>query len=91
MLALQPFGLDIPPTFMKRDEELWALARRALDNCGYRVVSRLECHLTDGAVVLSGVVSCFYYKQVAQAPVRRAICSLETGGKLENKIVVREP
>lgn len=88
MLVQQSSGLSPPANL---DEELRFLVRRALDNCGYRVLSRLECNLSDGAVVLSGVVTSFYYKQVAQAAVRRLLCSLETGGRLENKIVVREP
>ena len=91
MLVKQPSCLDRPSPPPNRDEELQALARRALDTCGYRVLSRLECYLADGAVILSGVVSSFYYKQVAQAAVRRALCSIATGGRIDNKIVVREP
>jgi hypothetical protein len=91
MLRLQSSSLDDPSTTAHRDAELQALARQALDNSGYRVLSRLECTLVDGAVVLSGVVSCFYHKQIAQAAVWRAIVSLDIASRLENRIDVREP
>ena len=91
MLRLQSSSLNNAPTTVNRDEVLQALARRALDNSGYRVLSRLECTLVNGAVVLSGVVSCFYHKQLAQAAVRKALCSLEIAGRLEDRIDVREP
>jgi hypothetical protein len=57
----------------------------SLRNSGYWTLSRLECVVTDGMVVLSGSVSSYYLKQMAQTLVLR-----NTEIKIfENRIEVR--
>jgi hypothetical protein len=60
-------------------------ARKALQASGYRAVAQLGCDVRDGVVVLSGYVSSYYLKQVAQESVLRL--KLDCG--LENGIVVQ--
>jgi osmotically-inducible protein OsmY len=43
----------------------------SLRNSGYWALSRLECDVNDGVVVLSGLVSSYFLKQVAQTLVLR--------------------
>ncbi len=91
MLASQPVLTTNPSATALRDEQLQSLAREALKHCGYRGLSRLECTVIKGTVVLAGAVNSFYYKQVAQAAVQRVFRGLEAPGKLENRIDVRAP
>lgn len=56
----------------------------ALVNSGYRALARLECDLVEGAVVLSGVVSTYYLKQLAQELVLR----LKVVDRVHNSIQV---
>jgi hypothetical protein len=60
-------------------------ALAALRSSGYRSVARLECDVLEGTIVLSGTVSSYYYKQIAQAVVLR----LASVNRVENLIVVR--
>ena len=53
------------------DEELRASALRYLQSSGYRSLWLLHCEVVEGIVILSGVVSSFYLKQMAQALVQR--------------------
>jgi len=60
------------------DEALCAAARSALRYSGYGALERLACEVRSGVVTLSGVVSSFYIKQMAQAallklPMLRAV------------------
>ena len=47
--------------------------RKALDACGYPELSAVECSVEEENVVLSGRVSSFYLKQLAQATVLRTV------------------
>jgi hypothetical protein len=60
-------------------------AQAALRSSGYRAVARLKCDVLEGTIVLSGTVSSYYYKQIAQAVVLR----LASVDRVENLIVVR--
>lgn len=44
----------------------------------------------DGAIVQSGDMSCFYYKQLAQAAVRRALGCLPMDDRVDDRIDVRD-
>jgi hypothetical protein len=57
-----------------------------LRESGYWTLSRLECEVTDGRIVLSGTVSSYFLKQVAQSLVLRNI----EAKALENRIDVRQ-
>jgi BON domain len=72
----------LPPTF---DARLRVLARQALKSSGYTPVSTLDCHVSDGVVVLRGVVNSYYLKQVAQESVRR----LGLADRIDNRVTVR--
>lgn len=72
MLALQPALRRIsfrPPS--DHDIALQKSAVLMLKESGYSAVGRLECRVEQGVVELTGVVPCFYLKQVAQAVVQR--------------------
>lgn len=71
-------------TFSK-GQRLRDAAEAALKSSGYQAVARLGCEVLDGGVVfLSGVVSSFYHKQVAQAVVLR----LNAVNRVENRVEV---
>ncbi|MBI1899648.1 MAG: BON domain-containing protein [Planctomycetia bacterium] len=70
-----------------RDERIRQAATAALRMTGYRSVAELECEVVDGMVVLSGVVTTFYMKQLAQAAVLR----LDLVRCVEISIEVRQP
>ena len=70
-----------------RDERIRQAAQAALRDSGYRSVAELKCEVIDGMVVLSGAVTTFYMKQLAQAAVLR----LELVRCVENSIKVRQP
>jgi hypothetical protein len=46
-------------------------ARAALQSAGYRALADLDCRVVNGSIVLSGSVSSYYLKQIAQAVVLR--------------------
>lgn len=43
-----------------------AVAQAALSACPYREVQKVTCLVSDGVLILTGTVSTFYLKQVAQ-------------------------
>ena len=66
-----------------QDEAICAAARNALRYSGYRVHENLCCEVRDGVVTLSGAVTSFYLKQMAQAalsklPMIQAVSNLVT-------------
>jgi len=67
------------------DARLGALARKALAASGYSPVSALDCHVSEGVVVLRGVVNSYYMKQIAQESVRR----LGLADRIDNRITVQ--
>jgi osmotically-inducible protein OsmY len=58
----------------------------ALRESGYAPLSRLDCHVTDCIVELSGSVSSFYLKQLAQTVAMR----IETVRTVRNGVVVED-
>ncbi len=74
-----------PLTSPGADDALRAAVHIAWETSGYRALAFLDCEIVSGVVVLSGVVSSFYLKQVAQAVVQR----LELADRIENRVEVR--
>ena len=75
--------MDVPmtdPNARVRDA-----AKSALRASGYPDVAKLRCEVTKGVVVLSGFVSSYYLKQVAQ----EAILRLNLSCGVENGVVVQ--
>jgi hypothetical protein len=68
------------------DEHLRESALRFLRASGYRSLWALQCEVLDGIVTLSGMVSSFYLKQMAQALVLK----LDAIKGVQNRIWVRE-
>lgn len=66
-------------------QSIQKIAQAALRLSGYRELSQLDCEVVDDVVILSGVVSSYYLKQVAQA----AILALETARAVENRLEVQ--
>ena len=58
-----------PPTERERLKQQ-DLAKTRLSESGYPALRRLTCEVSDGVIVLSGKVSCYYMKQMAQTLVR---------------------
>lgn len=56
----------------------------ALRACGYPGLGEVECDLEEGDVVISGRVSTFYLKQIAQEAVSRTL----PGSRVRNLIRV---
>ncbi|GIW79557.1 MAG: hypothetical protein KatS3mg105_1364 [Gemmatales bacterium] len=69
------------------DAALLEAARSALQNSGYRAVAKLRCEVKNGVVTVSGLVPCYYLKQIAQAVIQR----LEDVAGVRNLVVVRSP
>jgi hypothetical protein len=67
------------------DHSLEGIVTRALRSSGYGPLRDLDCRIREGEVVLSGVVSSFFLKQMAQAIVLR----LERVERVRNLIEVR--
>jgi len=68
----------------EQDADLRASALRSLQASGYRSLWLLHCEVVEGIVVLSGVVSSFYLKQMAQALVLK----LDASKGVQNQIKV---
>jgi hypothetical protein len=65
------------------DNRMSTLARWALDNSPYPTVSRLDCQVIDGVIVLSGIVPTFYLKQLAQEVLLRLDCDTPIDNRVE--------
>lgn len=62
-------------------------ARKRLHTTGYTCLDRIDCRFCNGVLTLSGTVTSYYQKQVAQT----AVLSLEGIGQVKNEIEVRKP
>jgi hypothetical protein len=65
--------------------ELEAAARSALGESAYEPVRRVECAVSGSSLLLSGRVTSFYLKQIAQSVVSRRLNGAAT---IENRIEV---
>lgn len=67
------------------DESVVAAARSRLGSTGYACVAQVMCRFDDGTLVLTGRVSSYYLKQIAQA----AVMSIDGVERVVNDIEVR--
>ena len=67
------------------DVDIRKAAQVALRSTGYRDLAKLGCHVNQGVVVLSGRVSSYYLKQLAQEAVLR----LKVAFGVENSVAVQ--
>ena len=67
------------------DSHVCHAARTALQSTGYRDLAKLGCHVNEGVIVLSGRVSSYYLKQLAQEAVLRLKLALG----IDNSVVVQ--
>ena len=67
------------------DQAVEAAARSRLCSTGYASVGRVGCRFDDGTLVLSGNVTSYYQKQIAQT----AVMSLSGIDRVVNEIKVR--
>jgi osmotically-inducible protein OsmY len=70
-----------------RDQLIQTAVAAALDEVGYRCMSRLHVEVFDGVVVLEGIVPSFYMKQLAQ----EVVLNLDFASKVENRVDVEWP
>jgi hypothetical protein len=82
-MASQPALATVPISHCEYTVQ--TAARAALRGAGYRALAELECHVENGSLVLSGTVSSYYLKQVAQSVVLR----LARDWRLNNCVNVR--
>ena len=75
------------PSRVEEDPGCWIqhAVRRALLATGHRTLGNLNCEFVDGVIVLTGVVSSFYLKQVAQ----QAVLNLKQSQVVRNVVEVR--
>ncbi len=73
------------PAMNAGDRKLCAAASEALAKSRYLALRRLDCRVLGGVVEISGTVSSFYLKQLAQA----AVLELGSSGKVRNLVEVR--
>jgi hypothetical protein len=69
----------------ENDSYVCNAARTALQSTGYRDLAKLGCHVDEGVLVLSGRVSSYYLKQLAQESVLRLKLALG----IDNNVVVQ--
>lgn len=70
-----------------RDRQLHAAATEMLAKSQYTPLRQLSCRVDRGTVEISGTVSSFYLKQLAQAAMQR----VRPEGRVRNLVQVREP
>ncbi|WP_182870670.1 BON domain-containing protein [Rhodopirellula sp. JC639] len=63
------------------------IAIQCWESSGYTELKKLDCDFESGVVYLRGIVSSFYYKQLAQETIRH----IEGINRIINEIVVRKP
>lgn len=68
------------------DRQLHAVVTEVLASSKYSPLRRLSCHVQEGVVEVSGIVSSYYLKQLATT----ALLPLSPGGRLNNLVEVRE-
>jgi osmotically-inducible protein OsmY len=66
------------------DRQLQAAAAEALLGSSYVALRQLDCRVSGGVVEISGTVSSFYLKQLAQAAMQR----VQPSGSVRNLIEV---
>jgi osmotically-inducible protein OsmY len=66
MMVLREPNLERKTRERRNDILLCATARRLLKASGYLSLSALECSFTDGVITVSGAVSSYFLKQMAQ-------------------------
>jgi osmotically-inducible protein OsmY len=67
------------------DQRIRQAAKEALSASGYRSLAAIDCQVDGGVVRLSGVVSSYYLKQVAQ----EVVLQLELVHSIHNSVQVR--
>jgi hypothetical protein len=79
----------VPPPKVGREEDpdLQEEAQAALRSSHYRPLWHLHCQVQAGVAVLSGIVSSYYLKQMAQT----VLLSLKRLNGVENRLVVQAP
>ena len=60
----------IPPADRINAHAVERAARRRLAGTGYQVLKSVECSFRNGTMMLSGQVSSYYHKQIAQEALR---------------------
>lgn len=63
------------------------IAIQCWESSGYTELKKLDCDFESGVVYLRGIVSSFYYKQLAQETIRH----IEGINRIINEIVVSKP
>src|SRR5450631_3045140 len=69
------------------DDALRVAAWKRLHSNGYTALRRLRCEVTDGVVIVHGVVASYYLKQMVQTIVQR----VDGIQGVMNLVEVREP
>jgi hypothetical protein len=67
----------------RRDILLCATARRLLKTSGHQSLSSLECSFSGGVITISGVVSSYFLKQMAQEIVLRVTAVYAVDNQIE--------
>jgi hypothetical protein len=87
MIAIAPEMID-ENAAVHGDRQLHAAAANALAGSNYGPLRKLQCHVRSGVIEITGSVSSFYLKQLAQA----AVLQLYPAGEVRNLVeVVGEP
>lgn len=84
-LLNSPSRIAQSPKPPNRDRHLQNAAETALQQSGYHSVGKLDCEVVDGTVVLSGRVTSYYQKQIAQTVVMK----LDAVKEVENRLQVK--
>jgi len=74
----------IAPLHPTQDDRPLRQLRTALQDCGYPELCSVECCVEEGNVVITGRVSSFYLKQLAQETVLRTV----RGSRVRNRLLV---
>lgn len=55
----------------QEDDDLRIAAMKRLQSSGYAVLRRLQCEVTEGVVIVHGVVASYFLKQMAQTLIQQ--------------------
>jgi len=69
-------------------EHISNLAMRRLQASAYSELRGIRCSLQDGALVLDGIVSSYYLKQLAQTALREMMDRLPQVQRIDNRLHV---
>ena len=83
-MIASPRHLRQPSFVSDRDRQLHAAAVEILSNSQYTPLRQLNCRVTEGVVEITGTVSTFYLKQLAQAAMLR----IREAGGVQNLVEV---